>query len=275
MTRRLWTRLLGVVIVAISVPACSRGSVGPSTSPSAGSADAANVTATVNNYFASSLPSGDWAQIARSSTGQLHVQAEWLASQDIAPAVGQGQLNIQRLQVISVSASEAIVAFDATRTIGDRLITYGGPVRLVRTSGTWRVADYTRNGRSVAASIFTNVTGSARLGGIVVKVVGVQLESGHVDVWVRIENSTSARLVWNRPIVIVDEKGAQRGHGALFVSSSDTTESFVMMPGVSVFGDFLVDNATLPLSTTSFRLLAGATNSITHRPIDLSVSVHL
>ncbi len=275
MTRRACGWLVGLALVAIAVPACSKGSPDASTPSSAGSRDAASVAATVNSYFASSLPSGDWAQIARSSTGQLHVQAEWLASQDIAPSVGQGGLNIQRLQVISVGGSEAFVAFDATRTIGDRLITYGGPVRLVKTNGTWRVADYTRNGRSVAASIFTNVTGSARLGGIIVKVVGVQLEAGHVDVWVRIENSTSARLVWNRPIVIVDEKGAQLGHGALFASSADTTESFVMMPGVSVFGDFLVDNATLPLSTTSFRLLAWATNSVTHQPVDLSVSVHL
>ena len=264
-----------MVFVALLVASCSTGSSGSFAVTFRRFADVATVAATVNRYFASSLPSGDWAQIARSSTGQLQVQAEWLASQDIAPSVGQGQLNIQRLQVISVSGSEALVAFDATRTIGDRLITYGGPVRLVRTSGTWSVADYTRDGRSVAASVFTHAKGLARRDGIIVTVVGVQLEAGHVDVWVRIQNTTSAQLVWNRPIVIVDEKGTQRGRGALFVSSADTTESFVMMPGVSVFGDFLVDNATLPLSTTSFRLLAGATNSITHRPIDLSVSVHL
>jgi hypothetical protein len=275
MTRKTRTWLVGLLLVALSVPSCSRGSVGGSPTPSPGARDAAAVVATVNSYFGSALPSGDWEQMARSSTGQLHVQAEWLASQDIAPSAGQGTLAIKRLQVISVSGSQALVAFDATRTIGDRLTTYGGPVRLVKANGTWRVADYTRNGRSVAASTFTHVTGVARRGGIIVKVVGVQLEAGHVDVWVRIENTTSARLVWNRPIVIVDEKGGQLGRGALFVSSADTSEGFVMMPGVSVFGDFLVDNATLPLSTTSFRLLAGATNGTTHRPVDLSVSVHL
>jgi hypothetical protein len=213
--------------------------------------------------------------MARLSTGPLHVQAEWLASQDIASSAAQSNLAIQQLQVTSIHGPDALVAFDATRTIEDRLITYGGPVRLVKTSGTWRLADYTRDGRSVAASIFTHVSGSASRGGIVVKVVGVQLEAGHVDVWVRIQNTTSARLVWNRPIVIVDQSGRQLGRGALFVSSSDTSEGFMMMPRVSVFGAFVVDNATLPLSTTAFRLLVGATNGTTHQPVDLGVSVHL
>ena len=233
------------------------------------------MTAAVNRYFGSALPAGDWGEIARSSTGQLHVQADWLASQDIAPSAGQGGFDIQRIHVISVIGSEALVAFDATRTIRDRLTTYRGPVRLLKMNGRWRVADYTRNGRSVADSVFTHPTGVARQEGVVVRVVGVQLEAGHVDVWVRIENTSAARLVWNRPIVIVDEQGAQLGRGALFVSSADTTEGFEMMSGVSVFGDFVVDNVTLPLSTKSFTLIAGATNTVTEQPIDLSVLVHL
>ena len=53
----------------------------------------------------------------------------------------------------------------------------------------------------------------------------------------------------------------QLGRGALFVSSTDASEGFELMPGVSVFGDFVVDNVTLPLSTTSFTLLVGATNT--------------
>lgn len=275
MTRRTRPRPAGFVLLALLVASCSTGSSGTSPSPSAGSQDVAAVTAAVNRYFGSALPSSDWAEIARSSTGQLQVQAKWLASQDIAPSVGQGGLDIQRLQVISVNASEALVAFDATRTVGDRLTTYGGPVKLLKENGKWSVADYTRDGRSVAASVFTHAKGLARRDGIIVTVVGVQLEAGHADVWVRIQNTTSAQLVWNRPIVIVDDTGTQRGRGALFVSSADTSEGFEMMPHVSVFGDFVVDNVTLPLSTKSFRLLVGATNNDTQQTIDLSVSVHL
>ena len=37
-----------------------------------------------------------------------------------------------------------------------------------------------------------------------------------------------------------------------------------MLPHLSAFGDFLVDSVTLPLTTTSFRLLVGATNQTTH-----------
>ena len=235
----------------------------------------AAVTATVNRYFGSAIPSSDWAEIARTSTGQLQVQAEWLAAQDIAPAAGAAGLDIQTLRVTSITGTEALVAFDATRTVGDRSVTYGGPVKLIKQNGRWSVADYTRDGRSVAASVFTHAKGVARQGGVVVQVVGVQLEAGHVDVWVRIHNTTSAQLVWDRPIVIVDDKGMQLGRGALFVSSADTSEGFELMPGVSVFGDFVVDNVTLPLSTTSFTLLAGATNTDTHQTIDLSVPVHL
>ncbi len=233
------------------------------------------MVAAVNTYFGSALPSSDWAEIVRSSTGQLQVQARWLAAQGIAPSAGQGGLDIQRLQVISVGPSEALVAFDATRTVGDRLTTYGGPVRLLMKNGRWNVADYTRDGRSVAASVFAHAKGTTRRDGVVVTVVGVQLEAGHVDVWVQIENTTSAQLVWDRPIVIVDEKGMQLGRGALFVSSSDTSEGFELMPGASAFGDFVVDNVTLPLSTKSFTLLAGATSSVTDRTIDLSVPVRL
>ncbi len=275
MIRRTVTALAGLVLLMFLVPSCSTGSVGPASSASAGAGDVAAVAAAVNRYFGSALPSGDWEQVARSSTGQLEVQARWLESQDIAPSVIQGGLSIERLQVTSVTGSEALVSFDATRTVGDRLTTYGGPVRLVKTNGKWMVADYMRNGRSVAASTFAHATGSASQGGIVVKVVGVQLEAGHVDVWVTIDNTTTAQLVWNRPIVIVDASGRQVGRGALFVSSTNTAEGFVMMPQVSVFGDFVVDNATLPLSTKSFRLLTGATNTTTHQPVDLSVSVRL
>lgn len=274
-TRRTSPLLAGSLLLALLVAACSTGNSATSPSPSAGSQDAAAVAAAVNRYFGSALPSGNWAEIARSSTGQLQVQAKWLASQGIAPSVGQAGLDIQRLQVISVGASEALVSFDATRTVGDRLTTYGGPVRLLKENGNWSVADYTRDGRSVAASVFAHAKGVARRGGVIVTVVGVQLEAGHVDVWVRIENTTSAQLVWDRPIVVVDESGMQLGRGALFVSSADTSEGFEMMPGVSVFGDFVVDNVTLPLSTKSFTLLAGATNNVADQPIDISVPVQL
>ncbi len=209
----------------------------------------AAVTATVNRYFGSAIPSSDWAEIARTSTGQLQAQAKWLAAQDIAPSAGAAGLDIQTLRVTSITGNEALVAFDATRTVGDRRVTYGGPVKLIKQNGRWSVADYTRDGRSVAASVFTHAKGVAHQGGVVVQVVGVQLEAGHVDVWVRIHNATSAQLVWDRPIVIVNDKGMQLGRGALFVSSADTSEGFELMPGVSVFGDFVVDNVTLPLST--------------------------
>jgi hypothetical protein len=274
-TGRMRPRLVGVVFVSFLVASCSSGSSGTTPTPSAGSQDASAVVAAVSSYFGTALASGDWAEIARSSTGQLHVQAEWLTTQGIAPPAGLGGLDIQRLQVISVSGSEALVAFDATRTVGARLVTYGGPVRLIKEHGRWSVADYTRDGRSVASSVFAHANGLARRDGIIVRVVGVQLEEGHVDVWVRIENTTSAQFVWDRPIVIVDEKGMQLGRGALFVSSADTSEGFEMMPGVSVFGDFVVDNVTLPLSTKSFTLLVGATNNVTDQPVDLSVSVRL
>jgi hypothetical protein len=270
-------RLVGLVFVGLamlSLTACSSEGSGPSPS-SAGDRDAKAVIAAVDRYFGSALPSGDWEQVARASTGPLRVQAGWLAAQGITATSGQTALDIQRLQVISISGAQAVVALDATRTVGDRDVAYGGPVTLVRTNGAWRVADYTRNGRSVAASTFIDAAGAVRRDGIVVDVVGAQLEAGHVDVWVRLENTTSGRLEWDRPIVIVDRTGEQLGRGALFVSSTDTTEGFVMMPRVSVFGDFVVDNVTLPLSTTSFRLLAGATDERTHRSIDLSVTVHL
>lgn len=276
MTRRTFPRLAcAVLLVAFVAASCSKASTGSSPSPSAGSQDVAAVTATVNRYFSSAIPSSDWAEIARTSTGQLQAQAKWLAAQDIAPSAGAAGIDIQTLRVTSITGNEALVAFDATRTVGDRSVTYGGPVKLIKQNGRWTVADYTRDGRSVAASVFTHAKGVAHQGGVVVQVVGVQLEAGHVDVWVRIHNTTSAQLVWDRPIVIVNDKGMQLGRGALFVSSADTSEGFELMPGVSVFGDFVVDNATLPLSTKAFTLLAGATNTDSHQTIDLSVPVHL
>lgn len=267
--------LVGLSLVALSVPACSKPGVGSSPSVTTGHLDSVAVAAAVNTYFGSALADGDWERLARLSIGPLRVQAGWLASQDIGSSPTQGSVSIQRSRVISVKGSAALVAFDATRTVEDRITTYGGPVRLVKANGMWRVADYTRNGRSVAASIFPHVTGSARHGGVIVKVVGAQLGAGNTDVWVRIMNTTSARLVWNRPVVIVDRMGRQLGRGALFVSSNNASEGFLMMPQVSVFGDFAVDNATLPTSTKSFTLVVGATNASTHLPVDLSVTVRL
>ncbi len=107
------------------------------------------------------------------------------------------------------------------------------------------------------------------------KVVGAQLESHHVDVWVKITNGTSSTLAWDQPIVVVDAAGRQLGHGFLFVSSADTTEPFEMLPHVAAFGDFLIDSVTLPLRTMKFDLVVGATDQSSKAQIRLRVPVTL
>ena len=76
MTRRTCSRLAVALLVAFVATSCSKASPGTSPSPSAGSHDVAAVTATVNRYFGSAIPSSDWAEVARTSTGELQVAGQ-------------------------------------------------------------------------------------------------------------------------------------------------------------------------------------------------------
>jgi len=234
------------------------------------------ITAVVTSYFRGGIGSGDWAQASRLSAGPLKTAADWLVRQGISTSEERrGSLAIHSLAVSSVSGSSASVSFDATQTGANYAVTYSGPLSMLKAPDGWKVADYLRNGRDAAAAVFPSAQGQASHSGVTVQVVGAQLEAGHVDVWVQISNGTASTLSWDQPIVIVDASGEQRGRGFLFVSSSDTGEPFVLLPRVSAFGDFLVDSVTLPLTTTGFRLLVGATDRSSRTPIDLNVPVAL
>lgn len=262
------------ILLAFVVTSCSRGG-STSNSPAASPGEVAAVAA-LTDYFVNGIGGGNWAVASQRSTGSLKTAADWLVTQGISASEEQrGTFAIGSVAVRSIGASTASFSFKATQTGSNYTTTYAGPVSMIKEADGWKVADYLRDGRDAAAAILPNAHGSATRSGVTVSVVGAQLETAHVDVWVQISNHTSSRLSWDQPIVIIDASGRQLGHGVLFVSSGDTSEPFELLPHVSAFGDFLVDSVTLPLSTRTFRLLVGATDTSTHAQIDLSVPVVL
>jgi hypothetical protein len=278
--RKLPASLRGLLVVAIAVllSACTIGGPGRTTGTAtlASNKEGVAVSAVVHDYFVNALGPGDWVRMAHDSTGKLVTLAGWLIRQGIAPSESsRGAMSITSQRVTSISGTSATVALQASRSTEDYRIDYSGPVLLTKTTGGWKVADYNQNGRSVAASIFPSVTGGAASQGVGIKPIGVQLLADQVNVWTEITNRTPDQLTWDQPIVVIDSANQQRGHGSLFVSSLDSSEGFVMTPQASAFGDFQVGNATLPVSTVTFTLVAGATPKGSAKAIDLRVPVKL
>jgi hypothetical protein len=269
--------LATTVLIALTLPACTIGGSGRTTGVIATTTgESAAILAVVHDYFVNALGPGDWVRMAHDSTGKLVTLADWLIRQGIVPTESsRGTLSISQLRVTSISGIHATVELQASRSTEDYRINYSGPVSVVKTSGGWKVADYNQNSRSVADSIFPIVTGGATNQGIGIKPVGVQLLSDQVNVWAEITNRTPTQLTWDQPIVVIDAQDQQRGHGSLYVSSLDSTEGFVMTSHASAFGDFQIGNATLPLSTTSFTLVAGATPQGSGKSVDLRVPIKL
>ncbi len=246
------------------------------TSTPAGPPGSAAVMATVHDYFTNVIGPGEWERMAMESTGNLVTLADWLARQDIVESESErGSVLIQQNRVTSISGNQAKVALVASRSTQGYRVDYTGPVTLTRTSGRWKVSDYYQNGQSVAASVFPNVSGGVTSGGITITPVGVQLLSGQLNVWADIVNKTPSQLSWDQPIVVIDSQGRQLGHGSLYVSSFENSSPFVMTGNVSAYGNFAIGNATLPLSTKMFTLVAGATPRGSNKPIDLRVPVNL
>lgn len=266
----------GAVLV---LAACTIGGPNPPTTTSSaveGPPGSAAVAAAVRNYFANVIGPGDWARMAQDSTGNLVILAGWLQRQDIVESESsRGVVVIQRERVTSMSGNEAEVALVANRTTEGYKVDYAGKVTLIRTSSGWKVSDYFQDGQSVADSVFPNVSGGATKNGITITPVGVQLLPGLVNVWAEILNKTPSQLSWNQPIVVIDSQGQQLGHGSLYVSSLETDGPFIMTGKVSAFGDFSVGNATLPLSTKTLTLVAGATPQGSNKPVDFRVPVRL
>ena len=266
--------LLAVGMVALLLASCS-GNGSPVSRPT-NQADVRAIATVATSYFLNGIGSGNWAEASRLSTGSIKTAMDWLVRQGISTSEeARGSFAIHSLAIASVTGTTASVSLNATQTGANYVVTYTGPVTLLKTPGGWRVADYLRDGRSAAGAIFPNARGGASRSGIGVRVVGAQLEAGHVDVWVQISNETASSVSWDQPIVLVDTSGEQRGRGFLFVSSSDTREPFVMLPHLSAFGDFLVDSVTLPITTRGVRLVVGATNRATHSHVRLSIPVAL
>ncbi|MGZ4136055.1 MAG: hypothetical protein ACXVPX_00625 [Actinomycetota bacterium] len=272
---------LGVASLLV-LTACTIGGPNPpvaahtTSGATGGGVGSAAVSAAVRQYFVNVIGPGDWVRMAQESTGNLAVLAGWLQHQGIVGSESsRGAVVIQQERVTSVSANDASVALTASRTTEGYRFDYTGTVTLTKTSSGWKVSDYFMNGQSVANSVFPNVSGGATSGGVTINPVGVQLLPGQVNVWAEIVNKTSSQLAWNQPIVLIDPHGRQRGHGALYVSSLDDSSPFVMTGNVSAFGDFAVGNATLPLSTKTLTLVAGATPQGSNNPVELRVPIRL
>jgi hypothetical protein len=272
-------RLAFAIGAALVLAACTIGGPNPRTTPSStagGPPGSSTVSAAVRDYFVNVIGPGDWSRMGEESTGNLVTLAGWLQRQDIVEAESfRGAVVIQQDRVTSVSGNRAEVALAASRTAEGYRIDYTGTVTLTKTSGGWKVSDYYMNGQSVADSVFPNVSGGATKSGITIKPIGVQLLPGQVNVWVEIVNDTPSQLSWDQPIVVIDSQGRQLGLGSLYVSSLEDSSPFIMTGNASAFGDFAVGNATLPLSTETFTLVAGATPQGSNVPVDLRVQVRL
>lgn len=277
------TRRSGVLAVGIAatfaLAACTIGGPNRSTTPSRAAGEppgSGAVTAAVRHFFLNVIGPGDWTRMAQDSTGNLSILAGWLQHQEIVESESsRGAIVIQQERVTSISATEAKVALVASRTSAGFRFDYTGPVTLTKTSSGWKVSDYFMNGQSMAESVFPKVSGAATTSGITIRPVGVQLLPGVVNVWAEIANKTPSQLSWNQPIVVVDSQGRQHGHGALYVSSLDDTSPFIMTGNVTAFGDFAIGNVTLPVSTKTFTLVAGATPRGSNQPVDLRVPIRL
>jgi hypothetical protein len=133
----------------------------------------------------------------------LEEWVRWLEVQNRGLSL-TGSLEIRRLQVLEVTADQAMVAVDATVAFtvagsGKVLRRFESPMLLARQGGVWSVFDATRDGRPMQDAIsLLRPPASAEDGEVVVEVQSVFRFTTGTSVNIRLTNRSS------RPVSVID-----------------------------------------------------------------------
>ena len=176
----------------------------------------------------------------------------------------------RRLEVTSVDGDRAEVAIDATldRTYEsgdggrqrDRML-IEGPVLLHRTQGAWKVADYSRNGRSRSKSIRLRPTGAQEVEGLKVSALAADLESDHTLLYLEVMNDREAEVS-----VEWSALGAPKARAWRYLPFELTRKTFP--PGRTVVACWAWKG--LPVDTPALRLIVSGKRAMFDFVIDVS-----
>jgi hypothetical protein len=158
--------------------------------------DARAVEETVGSYFLGKDPD-ESLELVTGPLRDLHV-----FNRDIRPQPERVGFELRRLDVVWVHGDEAEVDLSAVgryqATYGRRRrrwrASYSGPVRLRRVDGSWKVADYRHDGRSVLASIRVVTPEPLETDGIRIRPRCSVLHKRTTGLYFEVENRRSAPL---------------------------------------------------------------------------------
>lgn len=150
------------------------------------------------------------------SVGELQALADWQLMTSLAFGSAFGTLEVERVEVTDVGATEARAELDALiRLAGfesDPPAVLSGPAVLAHTGGGWKVRDYVLNGRRRTASVWTSVRGRVQRSGVTFTVTGVDAPADSILV-VFTATSVSEQTFTMQPATILTEDGRRLGFG--------------------------------------------------------------
>jgi hypothetical protein len=219
--------------------------------------DVAAVEEAVRDYL-EAFRESDFMEWKRLSAGELAELADWSALVTANNPSSSRDLEIESLEVESVQEPAATVQLEATfnETFVDPLsggddsytLDLSGPVQLVKEASGWKVADIYRDGRSRLESVFTRVRGRQERNGVTVEVTGVDLRPDTTVVVVQIRNTLDEAIDLDFDAAMVTSNGRQFGSG-------QPASQLEIAPEARLEEAYYWSNASLPLSTSEFRLL--------------------
>jgi hypothetical protein len=268
---------MAVFVVGLALSSCggdaaSNHGDGSATSPSlAALTDERTVEQAVRGYLGA-VAADDYQAKLRFGTGDLDAVAEWELMVALSFGSALGEVEVQRLEVASVDGDAATVELHAELRLAgfqdDPATVLSGPVSMIRTAKGWKVADYVRDGRSVAEGVFTRLEGRGEGDGVAVDVLGAHVAADSILVVLEATNASTTSYVLV-PATILGPDGAVLPFGEpsgtqRAVLPSAPLETYVFWSGRSLAAD-----------ARSFRLQLTFEPSEGEMAVDLDIPVTL
>ncbi len=240
----------------------------PPASPTFSVDDRTAVEDLVRNYF-QTVATGDFQKLKPMATGELvkAIGFQQIVANVLGPA--SATLDLTKVEVASAEGGEVTVDVQGTITFPppSRPTSLDGPAIVERVHGEWRMADYTRGGRSLRESLFTQLKDARQeKNGVVLQVIGVQLRDDATLVYATITNKNTHSVSANYVASFVDPKGNQYdnsdvGFNQVAAHASATSYYGWLNP--------------LPVKTKTIRLIAKVFDDTTVASDDFDIHVSL
>lgn len=269
--------MTAVILAGLTISSCGGHSLpvtatrGIASTPTSTSPDERAVQDAVRGYL-DAVADDDYQAKLRFGTGDLTAVAEWELMVALSFGSALGEVDVRRLEVTTITDDTATVDLHAELRLSgfqdDPPTILSGPVSVVRTAQGWRVADYVRDGRSVAEGVFTRLEGRAEGNGVAVDVVGAEVAANSILVILEATNASAASYVLV-PATIVAPDGAELAFG----EPSGTQRA--VLPSAPLDTYIYWSGRTLPTEARSFRLQLTFEQSEGGASIDLDIPVTL